>query len=194
MNYSIQEYANDAISALVDVCENGIKQPNIITESGRSLTAHHSVLVIQVMETTSLPAWKDSEEIDPPTPTSWPARCMTSGTASTPPPAGELARRPPDTRGDPRPIQPRHAGPAHPRPDRKAVLEHSPRGGADGRRAKHAPLELRKVARITPDKYFCNFSLFQSLTDSWAIDQIFPIMPISRLDERTLAHLQPSRT
>ncbi len=66
MNYSIQEYANDAISALVDVCvKNGIKQPNIITESGRSLTAHHSVLVIQVMETTSLPAWKDSEEIDP---------------------------------------------------------------------------------------------------------------------------------
>ena len=49
---------------------------------------------------------------------------------------------------------------------------------------KHAPEELRKIARMLPDKYFCNFSLFQSLTDSWAIDQIFPIIPISRLDER----------
>ena len=53
---------------------------------------------------------------------------------------------------------------------------------------KHAPEELRKIAKMLPDKYFCNFSLFQSLPDSWAIDQIFPIMPISRLDER------PTRT
>ncbi len=64
MNYSIQEYANDAVSALVDVCEkNNLPQPNIITESGRSLTAHHSVLVFEVLETTSLPSWKDSREL-----------------------------------------------------------------------------------------------------------------------------------
>ncbi|GFI51878.1 biosynthetic arginine decarboxylase [Muribaculaceae bacterium] len=49
---------------------------------------------------------------------------------------------------------------------------------------KHAPEELRKVAKMVPDKYFCNFSLFQSLTDSWAIDQVFPIIPLSRLDEK----------
>ena len=53
---------------------------------------------------------------------------------------------------------------------------------------KHAPEELRKVAKMVPDKYFCNFSLFQSLTDSWAIDQVFPIIPLSRLDEK------PTRT
>ena len=53
---------------------------------------------------------------------------------------------------------------------------------------KHAPEEFRKIAKMIPDKYFCNFSLFQSLPDSWAIDQIFPIMPISRLDEK------PTRT
>jgi arginine decarboxylase len=53
---------------------------------------------------------------------------------------------------------------------------------------KHAPEELRKIAKMLPDKYFCNFSLFQSLPDAWAIDQIFPIMPISRLDEK------PTRT
>ena len=65
MNYSIQEYANDAISALVDVCvKNELPQPNIITESGRSLSAHHSVLVFEALETTHLPEWKDSEELE----------------------------------------------------------------------------------------------------------------------------------
>lgn len=64
MNYSIQEYANDAISALVDVCvKNDIKQPNIITESGRSLSAHHSLLIFEAIETTQLPIWNDNEEI-----------------------------------------------------------------------------------------------------------------------------------
>lgn len=49
---------------------------------------------------------------------------------------------------------------------------------------KHAPEDLKQLSRMLPDKYFCNFSLFQSLPDSWAIDQIFPIMPIHRLDEK----------
>ena len=53
---------------------------------------------------------------------------------------------------------------------------------------KHVPEELRKIAKMIPDKYFCNFSLFQSLPDAWAIDQMFPIIPLSRLDER------PNRT
>ena len=64
MNYSIQEYANDAISAIVDACEkNGLKQPNVITESGRSLSAHHSILIIETLETTQLPVWNDNEEV-----------------------------------------------------------------------------------------------------------------------------------
>ena len=49
---------------------------------------------------------------------------------------------------------------------------------------KHAPDEFRGLSKLLADKYFCNFSLFQSLPDSWAIDQIFPIMPIQRLDEK----------
>ena len=53
---------------------------------------------------------------------------------------------------------------------------------------KHAPEELRKVIKMLPDKYFCNFSLFQSLPDSWAIDQVFPIMPLARLDEKPSHH------
>jgi len=51
---------------------------------------------------------------------------------------------------------------------------------------KHVPEELRQLSKMLSDKYFCNFSLFQSLPDSWAIDQIFPIMPIHRLDEKPI--------
>jgi len=66
MNYSIQEYANDAVSAIVDACnKNDLPQPNVITESGRSLTAHHSILIFEVLETTQLPVWKESQEISP---------------------------------------------------------------------------------------------------------------------------------
>jgi arginine decarboxylase len=49
---------------------------------------------------------------------------------------------------------------------------------------RHPPYELSSLPRLLAEKYFCNFSLFQSLPDSWAIDQIFPIMPIQRLNER----------
>ena len=64
MNYSIQEYANDSISQLVDACvKNDLPQPNIITESGRSLTAHHSILVLDVLETTHVPIWNEDDEV-----------------------------------------------------------------------------------------------------------------------------------
>ena len=63
VNYSIQEYVNDCIYTFVDAAnKNGIDHPNIITESGRSLTAHHSVLVIDVLETASLPEMSDDFE------------------------------------------------------------------------------------------------------------------------------------
>ena len=72
MNYSIQEYVNDAVSALVDACEkNNLEQPNIITESGRSLTAHHSVLIFEALASTSLPAFDENEEIDENAPVSY---------------------------------------------------------------------------------------------------------------------------
>ncbi len=185
MNYSIQEYANDAVSALVDACtKNGIKQPNIITESGRSLAAHHSVLVFEVLETTELPIWHDEEEL--------------------PADSHELARELYDIWD--RLNQPRLFESWHDALQiREEALDLFNLGLLDLRtRAqieklfwsvarevgeiaagmKHAPEELRKIAKMIPDKYFCNFSLFQSLTDSWAIDQVFPIIPLSRLDER----------
>ncbi len=183
MNYSIQEYANDAVSALVDVCvKNELKQPNIITESGRSLSAHHSVF--EALESTSLPSWNDREEV----------------------PDGdhELARELYgiwDKLDEQNLFESWHDA----LQIREEALDLFSLGMLDLRtRAqieklfwsvarevseiastmKHPPEELRKVSKMIPDKYFCNFSLFQSLPDTWAIDQVFPIMPISRLDEK----------
>ena len=188
MNYSIQEYANDAISAIVDACgKNGLKQPNVITESGRSLSAHHSLLIIEALETAQLPIWNDNEEV---------------GDKDH-----ELARELYqiwDKINQQSLLESWHDA----LQIREEALDLFSLGMLDlytraqieklfwsvarevndiAKGMKHVPDEL-KISKMLPDKYFCNFSLFQSLPDSWAIDQMFPIMPISRLDER------PSRT
>ena len=185
MNYSIQEYVNDSISTLVDACvKNNIPQPNIITESGRSLTAHHSVLVFQVLETTTLPEWEEDETL--------------------PEDAHEMVKELYelwDEMNQPRLIETWHDA----QQIREESLDLFNLGLLDlvtraqieklywsiarevyqmAMDMKHAPEELRKISKMLPDKYFCNFSLFQSLPDSWAIDQVFPIVPISRLDEK----------
>lgn len=185
MNYSIQEYVNDSVSALVDVCmKNNLPHPNIITESGRSLTAHHSVLIIEVLETTQLPIWNDNEVIEEN--------------------AHELAKELYniwDRINATTLFEDWHDA----LQIREEALELFSLGLLDLRtraqieklfwsvardvnditkNMKHPPEELRKVDRMLPEKYFCNFSLFQSLPDSWAIDQLFPIMPVHRLDEK----------
>lgn len=188
MNYSIQEYANDAISAIVDACEkNGLKQPNVITESGRSLSAHHSILIIETLETTQLPVWNDNEEVSESD--------------------HELARELYqiwDRLGQQSLLESWHDAlqireealdrfslgmlDLHTRAQIEKLFWSVAREVNDiAKTMKHVPEELR-ISKMLPDKYFCNFSLFQSLPDSWAIDQMFPIMPISRLDEK------PTRT
>ncbi|MDE5785953.1 MAG: biosynthetic arginine decarboxylase [Duncaniella sp.] len=189
MNYTIQEYANDAVSAIVDVCvKNGLKQPNIINESGRSLTAHHSVLILEVLGTTSLPLWKDSKEVieddhelsrelyeiwDNLNPNgileSWHDALMIREEALDRFSLGMLDLR---TRAQ----------------VEELFWSIAREVGEIAISMKHAPEELKKVSKMIPDKYFCNFSLFQSLPDSWSIDQVFPIIPLSRLDEK------PTRT
>ena len=185
VNYSIQEYVNDSISTLVDVSDkNGIPHPNIITESGRALTAHHSVLIFEVLETATLPEWDDEEEIAPD--------------------AHELVQELYgiwDTLNQNKMLEAWHDA----QQIREEALDLFSHGIVDLKtRAqierlywsitreinqiagglKHAPDEFRGLSKLLADKYFCNFSLFQSLTDSWEIDQIFPIMPIQRLDEK----------
>ena len=185
VNYSIQDYVNDSISTLVDVSDkNGIPHPNIITESGRALTAHHSVLIFEVLETATLPEWDDEEEIAPD--------------------AHELVQELYsiwDSLNQNKMLEAWHDA----QQIREEALDLFSHGIVDLKtRAqierlywsitreinqiagglKHAPDEFRGLSKLLADKYFCNFSLFQSLPDSWAIDQIFPIMPIQRLDEK----------
>jgi len=185
VNYSIQEYVNDCVYTFVDAAnKNGITHPNLITESGRSLAAHHSVLVIDVLETASLPEMPEefeAKETDHQLVRDlYDIWCNLS-------PKGML-----EDWHDAEQI-------------RDEALELFSHGIVDlrtraeieamywsvcheinilSKSMKHIPDELRGLDKLLADKYFCNFSLFQSLPDSWAIDQLFPIMPIQRLNER----------
>ncbi len=194
VNYSIQEYVNDSIFTMVDVSDkNGIPHPNIITESGRSLTAHHSVLVLEVLETGTLPEWDDD-------------------TMTVTEEDHELVRelyKIYDSLNQNKMLEFWHDA----QQIREEALDLFSHGIVDlktraqierlywsitreihqiASSLKHVPEEFRSLSKLLADKYFCNFSLFQSLPDSWAIDQIFPIMPLGRLDERPsrLATLQ----
>ena len=185
VNYSIQEYVNDAVSAIVDAAnKNELPHPNIITESGRSLTAHHSVLVFEVLETTTLPTWDENEEVG-------------EGEHELVQELYSLW----DTLNQPRMLETWHDA----QQIREEALDRFSLGILDLKtRAqieklfwsiardiygitsvmKHIPEELKQLPKLLSDKYFCNFSLFQSLPDAWAIDQIFPVIPLQRHDEK----------
>ena len=185
VNYSIQEYVNDCIYQFVDAADkNEIPHPNIITESGRSLTAHHSVLVIDVLETATLPEMPEEFE----------AKDSDHQLVKE---LYEIW----DNLNSRSMMEDWHDAEAI----REEALDLFSHGLIDlktraeiesmiwsvcreinvlAKSQKHVPEELRKLDKLLADKYFCNFSLFQSLPDSWAIDQLFPIVPIQRLNER----------
>jgi len=185
VNYTLQEYVNDSVSTFVDASnKNNIPHPNVITESGRSLTAHHSVLVFEVLETATLPEWDMEEEPNEND--------------------HELVRELFslwDHFNQQRMLETWHDA----QQIREEALDRFSLGLIDlktraqierlfwsvarkvyqiASKSRHVAEELRQISRILSDKYFCNFSLFQSLPDAWAIDQIFPIMPIHRLNEQ----------
>lgn len=185
VNYSIQEYVNDCIYTFVEAADkNELPHPNLITESGRSLTAHHSVLVIDVLETASLPGMPEEFEAKPDDHKlvkdlydiwdNLSSRSMLEDWHD----AEQIREEALElfshgivdlkTRAE---IERMYWSVAH----EINVL---------AKNIKHVPEELKNLDKLLADKYFCNFSLFQSLPDSWAIDQLFPIVPIQRLNER----------
>lgn len=184
MNYTIQEYVNDAVYAITDVCEkHNLEHPDLITESGRAMTAHHSALIFNVLETTSQPIYDgDMEKED--------------GEHEL---VSELKKIYTSIKKTSM-LEPWHDA----LQIRQEALDLFSLGHLDlSSRAlverlfwtiankvykivsgmKRPPLELDDLSKLLADKYFCNFSLFQSLPDSWAIEQIFPILPIHRLNE-----------
>ena len=185
VNYSIQEYVNDIMYQLMEAADkNELPHPNIITESGRSLSAHHTMLIMEVLETASLPEmpeeWvvsDDDHELVKELYEIWDNLTQRS--------ALESWHDAQQIRDEVLPLF------SHGIIDLKTRAQIEKLYWSVTREInnlvqnmKRVPDELHSVNKLLADKYYCDFSLFQSLPDMWSIDQIFPIMPIQRLDER----------
>jgi arginine decarboxylase len=185
VNYSIQEYANDIVYGLAEACrENEVPMPHIISESGRALTAHHALLLVNVIDV-------ESQVVEEPPELSDEMHPVVHDLAET-------------LRGmDERSLREVYHDAAFWK-DRMRSLFNSgvvslgeralgerlflsimARGAALARKDPEEYEDiLPEMQALLVDRYFCNFSLFQSLPDSWAVDQLFPIVPIHRLRER----------
>jgi arginine decarboxylase len=180
----LQEYANDLVFGLQEVCDAaGVAHPTIVTESGRAVVAHHSMLAIDVLGVGEFDVGKAPDKL--------------------PDPVSRLVRNLFDTARD---ISSKNLREAYHdaleyREEALSLfslgsLSLTERVIAEDifwaicqrvlkvvREMREAPEEFEGLERALSDTYFCNFSMFQSLPDIWAIDQLFPIMPIHRLAE-----------
>ena len=185
MNYTVQEYSNDIVYALQELCEEtGVPPPTIVSESGRAIAAHHCVLITDILGVTEFAHYDAPKR-----------------------PAGKLhplVENLFETYEDVKTktlLESYHDALEY----KDQVLSMFNLGHlsladrvtceqlfwATIRRIQqissglsHVPEELEGIEGALSDTYFCNFSTFQSLPDSWAVGQLFPIMPIHRLDER----------
>ena len=188
INYSLQEYANDVVYHVKEVCdEAGVAHPTIISESGRAMVAYHSVLVFNVL------GWSGFERFEIPD-------VVAEDRAKLPKPVRLLVEA--------------HEGLSNANYvecyhdallARDEVLNLfnlgyctlEQRGLAEKlffgvcakvlrivRDLPFVPEEFEGLEQMLSDTFFCNLSIFQSVPDSWAIDQLFPIMPIHKLGER----------
>jgi arginine decarboxylase len=192
MNYTLVEYANDVVYRIASVCNaRNLEHPVIISESGRAIAAHHSVLIFDVLGHSVLDRFRvdaddAGEAIDKTLPQ--PVKDLYDAWRSVSPRRLVECYHDAVTARD-EALQLFKLG--------MLSLEH--RGLAErlywatctkvrdaARRLDEVPEELEDLEGILSDTYFCNFSVFQSLPDSWAIDQLFPIMPIHRLDEQPM--------
>ncbi len=184
MNYSVEEYARDVVTAIRDACdEANIPHPDIVSESGRALVAHHSVLITQAIGVAPAAGIVPLLE-EPPSEHEILEKLRTLYNEASIKNCletlhemislkDEIVER--FIQGDLNLVERGHA-------ERVlwhlvAKLKHISVG------LKYLPEDLEKLDDVLRDTYFCNFSLFQSLPDSWAIDQLFPIIPIHRLSE-----------
>ncbi len=184
VNYSLQEYANDVVYTLAESCRSQeLPMPHIISESGRALTAHHALLLLSVIDVESQAdhTVPDLTEDD----NAFLHEMLADYNAVSTRRVREVFHD--ATFAKERAQELFNSG----------VLSLRERALAEQiyittitRVARIAQRDREEYSDIIEDldatlvdRYFCNFSLFQSLPDSWAIDQIFPIMPIHRLDE-----------
>ncbi|MEO6444146.1 MAG: biosynthetic arginine decarboxylase [Gemmatimonadaceae bacterium] len=190
VNYSLQEYASDVIYGLAEACrDEDLPMPHIISESGRALTAHHALLLLRVIDVESqaepqLPSLTDDDHAL--------LHEMVGDfnlLAKKKLPRRKLMEIFHDASFDKDRAQQFFNSGVLSLRERAlaetiyfATINRIAAVIADNRGAYDQI--LKEVDATLVDRYFCNFSLFQSLPDSWAIDQLFPIMPIHRLTEQ----------
>ncbi len=185
MNYTLKEYAADVVYTVQEVCKaRQVPEPTIVSESGRALTAHHSVLVVPVVDVAG--PTRDLQDI--PESKGEPHQVVKDLEEVLEKITGRNYREMyNDAVGDKQTL--------HNLFDLGYVtLEDRARGealfNAILRRIqklisneKYVPDELEDLQKVLADKFICNFSLFQSLPDNWAIQALFPITPLERLNE-----------
>ncbi len=211
MNYTLQEYANDVIYHTQEVCDDvGVPHPDIITESGRAIAAYHSVLVFETLGVAGQGASPGTTSVSHASSANSesPAAVRRSNSFDVGPDAAPPLHDLHATYAD---LNPRNLlegyhdaqqawetamnlfNTGHLPLDQRVIAEEL--FFAICRRTRnllsewdYVPEELEGLDRMLADTVFCNFSLFQSMPDSWAIKQLFPVMPIHRMNERPTRH------
>ena len=188
MNYTVKEYAADIVYTVQEVCKaREVPEPVIVSESGRALTAHHAVLILPVVDVTGPTRNLEDQELTVPGEDSHQiVRDMYETLENIS--MRNYRESYNDAVGDKQTL--------HNLFDLGYVtLEDRARGEAlfnailrkiakliQGE--KYVPDELEDLQKVLADKFICNFSLFQSLPDNWAIGALFPIVPLDRLNEQ----------
>jgi arginine decarboxylase len=185
MNYSVQEYANDVVAAIQEVCDDaGVPHPDIVTEAGRAMVAHHSVLIFDVLGVNELRTRGPSQPVVADDPKvlqdlfevcntvtrknvreAWHDALQLKEEASSLFSLGYLDLR------------------ARARVER-LFWDTSEKILRIVRDLEKVPEDLVDLEKGLADTYYGNLSVFQSMPDHWAVKQLFPVMPIHRLDER----------
>ena len=183
INYSMEDYAHSLVRAFAEICEEyGLPNPNLVTESGRAMTAHHAVLITNIIDVESVP-----EEQSPIAEAhSQPLRDLQdvlSRLESEPVLGLYLDAQFDMSEARAMYVQGKISLAELAEAERlNAQICHTVRPRLDVRLRAHREI-LDELNERLADKVFCNFSVFQSMPDAWAIDQIFPVMPLQRLAE-----------
>lgn len=183
-NYTVDEYCTDVVEAVMRVMDkSNVTHPIIVTESGRALIAYYSVLIFNVLDVAKFEQYEVVE--------------------SLPEGSSEQIENLFEANQDitVKNIQECYNDALYYRDEIKGLFKHGRIGIRERalseqifwntihkianvkKKIKHPPIELQDIESAIADIYYCNFSVFQSIPDSWAIDQLFPVMPIHRLLE-----------